>query len=424
MQNLYQKIPKTKKNLPNVSKQFLQWFSGFVDAEGCFTIHPNSKWTAVGFIFIIELHIDDIEILYKIAKTLGVGIVTSKKTRNSAVFTVSKMNDIISVILPIFNEFPLQTSKHLDFICFSKAILIKMNSTGTLKRISETNLNQIKYFKTNMNKHRLVIDKQELDYLTKKVSINAWWLLGFVEGEGTFGYKHLVPYFQVAQHKKNLFILNAIESYLLKLPKDTKNNKEFKMHYSLNHKTNVYSMSIIGIDTLYNYIVPFFEGISFQTRKTVDYKYWVISVLIHKYGFYYLPGGKKIALQISLTTNKYRYTTGNRTNKLELPSDESIFKLLSSPAPFNLASGLSHSQLVKEFTISKGGRKGFIVHIYDHKLKEVKELRDSPFSSYGAGHVAIGLNAGSRVIGRYIDTGKAYKDRYIFSSTSISVNNI
>lgn len=126
--------------------------------------------------------------------------------------------------------------------------------------------------------------------------------------------------------------------------------------------------------------------------------------------------GKKIALQISSATNKYRYTTTNIANKIELPSEDSISKLFARPAPFDIASGLSHFELARKFTISKGGRNGFTVHIYDRESERGKELTGSPFLSYGAGHVALGLRAGSRVIGRYIDTGKAYKGRYIFSS--------
>lgn len=61
-----------------------------------------------------------------------------------------------------------------------------------------------------MNRGRLNIDEKQKEFLINKVSINMGWLLGFVEGEGTFGYKHLVPYFQIAQHKKNLFVLEAI----------------------------------------------------------------------------------------------------------------------------------------------------------------------------------------------------------------------
>lgn len=65
-----------------------------------------------------------------------------------------------------------------------------------------------------MNRGRLTIDEKQEEILRRKVSININWLLGFVEGEGTFGFKHLVPYFQIAQHQKNLFILKAIDTYL------------------------------------------------------------------------------------------------------------------------------------------------------------------------------------------------------------------
>lgn len=100
--------------------------------------------------------------------------------------------------------------------------------------------------------------------------------MGFVEGEGTFGYKHLVPYFQIAQHKKNLFVLKAIESFIRGLPKElptTLGDQAYNIHYALNQKTNVYSLSIVSIDTLYSYIVPYFQSMPFFTRKALDFHY-------------------------------------------------------------------------------------------------------------------------------------------------------
>lgn len=395
-----------------------------MDAEGNFSIKINHK--TVNFRFTINLHSDDIEILHKIANTLGIGKVSRDKNRNSAVYTVNNFNDIIKIILPIFKQFPLQTSKYLDFICFSKAIQLKLKSKGSGPniKVSETDLTTIKNLKASMNSGRLKLKTSELNKLTNQVSINMWWLLGFVEGEGTFGYKHLVPYFQIGQHKKNLFVLKAIESFLLELPKQkTEDSHKFNIHFSLNTKTNVYSMSVVSIDTLFNYVVPFLILMPFNTRKSLDFKYWVISVIIHKFGYYYLPEGKKIALQISSGTNKFRYTT-NTGNNIELPSDDSISKFLAQPAPFDISRGLTHFEYVREFTIKKGGRKGFTVYIYNLGTKGGKELAGSPFSTYGSGHVTIGLRAGSRVIGRYIDTGKVYKDKYIFSSVPLSKNEI
>lgn len=112
-----------KINIANASKDFLNWLAGFTDAEGFFYISQGTS--SVAFKFSIELHVDDIEVLHKIAQTLGVGSVKLVKGRDSAIFYVHKLDDIVRVIIPIFQEFPLQTTKYLDFISFSEAALIK-----------------------------------------------------------------------------------------------------------------------------------------------------------------------------------------------------------------------------------------------------------------------------------------------------------
>ena len=416
-----------KKVIPNASRQFIEWFVGFTDAEGCFYIQPNNTKTSFQLVFHIELHIDDIDVLYKIVEILGVGRVIKIKGRNSAKLYIYKFDDIIKVLIPIFKEFPLQTTKYLDFISFLEIALIKYPSSSSKRslKISESDIMNIKKLKENMNSGRSIINKEQEELLKNKISLNVGWLMGFIEGEGTFGYKHLVPYFQVAQHKKNLFVLEAIETYLSNLFEKyfgSASNLKVKVTYTLNKGTGVYSMTITSIDTIYEYLIPLFESMTFYTRKNLDYLYWVLSVIIHKFGYYYLPEGKKIALQISSGTNKYRYSSNKaHLSKIELPSNESISKLLLQTAPFDVNSGRSHLDLVKELTISKGGRKGFTVYIYvqDSSLNirgGFKELKGSPFSTYGAGHEAIGVKRSSRVIGRYIDTGKVYKDKYIFSS--------
>ena len=98
-----------------------------------------------------------------------------------------------------------------------------------------------------------------------------------------------------------------------------------------------------------------------------------------------------------------------------------ILKLLDQTPPFDISTG-SHSELVRKFTIAKGRGEGFIVYIYESiESNKIKELKGSPFSTYGDGHESIGLIRRSRVIGRYIDTVKKYKDKYIFSSVSLDI---
>ena len=85
------------------------------------------------------------------------------------------------------------------------------------------------------------------------------------------------PFFQIAQHKKNLYVLEAIEEFLFKLFKEeiqiNLNKEEFKFIYTLNKLTGVYSMSIVKVELNFYYIIPFFESLQFLSRKKIDYNY-------------------------------------------------------------------------------------------------------------------------------------------------------
>jgi hypothetical protein len=48
---------------------------------------------------------------------------------------------------------------------------------------------------------------------------------------------------------------------------------------------------------------------------------------------------------------------------------------------------------------------------------EGKELSSSPFNSYSSARKELKLN--SNVISRYIDTGRLYNNRYLFSSEKL-----
>jgi len=99
--------------LAAIFDEFLFWFSGFTDAEGNFLITIDRSF--VRFRFKISLHIDDVEVLNTIKYKLKIGIVTVENSRNRCSFIVQKYQDIKNVICPIFNTFPLHTSKRLDF---------------------------------------------------------------------------------------------------------------------------------------------------------------------------------------------------------------------------------------------------------------------------------------------------------------------
>lgn len=93
------------------------------------------------------------------------------------------------------------------------------------------------------------------------------------------------------------------------------------------------------------------------------------------------------------------------------PNVELINQIFSELPPFELSSGLSHTELAKRLTIKKGGRKGFKVHVFKNKLNTWREIEKSPFTSYTSASLAIGINKNSKTISRYIDTEKFYVGR-------------
>lgn len=61
-----------------LSKDFIEWFRGFTDAEGTFKIKAN-KGNSFTLTFSITLHIDDVEVLNYIHNNLGIGAVYLSK---------------------------------------------------------------------------------------------------------------------------------------------------------------------------------------------------------------------------------------------------------------------------------------------------------------------------------------------------------
>lgn len=106
-------------------KKFYQLFVGFSDGEENFIISLNSNNTIL-FRFRITLHIDDIEVLKIIHNRLKIGVVRSQW--NNCVYVISVTNDILNILILIFNEYPLLTTKWLDYNYFVRAFNIKTNS--------------------------------------------------------------------------------------------------------------------------------------------------------------------------------------------------------------------------------------------------------------------------------------------------------
>jgi cytochrome c oxidase subunit 3 len=113
----------------NLDKLSPHWVTGFSDGESTFSLRitKNSSrrvgWRIIP-IFAIELHKRDIKLLEKIKDFFQVGVVSIRRTRNTAVYKVQSFNDLTNVIIPHFDKYPLLTKKQADFLLFKSVIML------------------------------------------------------------------------------------------------------------------------------------------------------------------------------------------------------------------------------------------------------------------------------------------------------------
>ena len=122
------------------------WITGFVDGEGTFSLRTTKNSSRlVGWrvspIFAIELHKRDLILLENIKDFFGVGSITVRININTAIYCVQSFQDLINVIIPLFDKYLLLTQKKADFILFKECLDLlnrKVQSTmeGLLKIVS------------------------------------------------------------------------------------------------------------------------------------------------------------------------------------------------------------------------------------------------------------------------------------------------
>jgi hypothetical protein len=97
------------------------------------------------------LHIDDKGALDYINNTLGLGTVTISKTKAEVVFLV-RIQDEIRVLMELFSKYPLNSTKHLNFLDFSKAFQLYMeNNSSEIRKELRPIIEEIK---SGMNSQR------------------------------------------------------------------------------------------------------------------------------------------------------------------------------------------------------------------------------------------------------------------------------
>lgn len=260
------------------------WFvTGFFDAEASFhiSINENKKYDlgwSVYSKFQIGLHKRDLPLLLQLQQFFcGVGQINIDSINERANFSITKISDLNNIIIPHFNEYPLQTQKTADFMLFKKAINIMLNKG----HLSIEGLHRIINIKASMNLG--LNDKlksefsnnfpvERLKFLIDNIP-NPNWISGFVSGEGNFDVKiqksksHKIGYqvllrFRISQHDKDIELMEILIKFLGtgQIEKDPRNS--------------VVTLVITKFSNINNIIIPFFEKYPIQGVKQLDFLDW------------------------------------------------------------------------------------------------------------------------------------------------------
>lgn len=321
---------------------FYEWLAGFTDGEGYFYIVTTGQSCA--FRFQINLHKDDINVLYYIHKTLGFGEVRSY--RNFASFTVTRIKDI-ALLIEGFSQYPLQGSKWLNYRDFSKAFELYLNScAGQRGRAPSETLEAIKKLKNGMNRSRT-------DYtmpFCREINITPYWLLGFIEGEGCFSINKGNSYrldFSLSQSYTNHQLLQKIRTFLDNLPSEgsTYGNSEGALGiYSVrsnnpNHQPTT-RIETARIPYITNVFIPFLESLTWRSKKQLDFQDWKNILLLKQQGHHLSERGVKLIDLILSQMNNHRLSTTSThptVDRTLLLARVNL--LLSGPSNYGLRNG-------------------------------------------------------------------------------------
>jgi len=218
-------------NLNNTYYLNPYYITGLVDAEGCFTtsIYKDcrmKKGWQVKPIFQLNLHKKDIKILEAVQKTWGVGKIY-KHGEDSLMYRVSSLKNL-RVITNHFDNYPLITQKLADYQLFKQSIdliqkKLHLTEKGLLelvgiKSVLNWGLSE-KFKETFPNMIPVVRPKVDISEIK-----DVYWLIGFVEGEGSFMViiqesksketDNIGLRFVITQHSKDSELLDNISKYL------------------------------------------------------------------------------------------------------------------------------------------------------------------------------------------------------------------
>ena len=115
-------VSVNKNSISENKELFYQWLVGFTDGDGSFSIiRQNNKWNLT---YKIGQSTYNLKVLYFIQKQLKAGSIKIEKNGKIAEFRIRDLQTLNKIIFPIFDKYPLLTSKMFNYDKFKQAYFV------------------------------------------------------------------------------------------------------------------------------------------------------------------------------------------------------------------------------------------------------------------------------------------------------------
>jgi len=217
--------------------------------------------------------------LYAIHQFFGVGTVNERANEGLCVYRVTRVEDLVNVIIPHFMLYSLCTCKQADFILWQ--IVVNMMANGL--HLTVEGFNTILTYYASINKG---ISQTLLVYFPNIVPVlrpavilptflNPFWISGFAAGDGNFSVGirptgQIYFNFNIAQHIRDILLMNLIISFF--------------------NCGNVYSrinradFIVQNFDNIFDIIIPHFINYPLYSIKTLDFNDFKTAANLYKEG--------------------------------------------------------------------------------------------------------------------------------------------
>ena len=265
----------------------MEWLSGFIQSDGCFTVTFEKKKTGLFIkpkcIFVLTQHHSEECLFKKLYNFLETGYVV--RSKQNVCLYITSISDLKNILFPILDKYPLRYGKLYAYSLFKLVV----NKISNKEHLNIQGLINIIYlsFKLNFDTTRRTNKSKQalLEFLKKKHGelpvpssldvlqvpstqnkLTLGFITGLVDGDGSFNvsfqikpYKRIRANFTVVQERSNKQLLNELKAYF-----------NCGNVYDLPSAASRYQVE--NIDLILNNIKPVFNKISFNTQRAEYYK--------------------------------------------------------------------------------------------------------------------------------------------------------